>query len=195
MANENQIGKHDPYHALEVDEVLRLINVDRERGLSTDEVVRRRERWGENRLPAGVGTNPMAMLVGQFTDLMIIVLIICAVVAGLIGETLDAIAILIIVVLNGIIGFVQEYRAERALQALQQLSAPHVIVLREGRRTRVAEADLVPGDMVQLQSGAQVSADLRLLSERELTVDEIRAKAARELGSPIICPRAWPWRR
>jgi Ca2+-transporting ATPase len=172
MPSDRQDREHNPYHALEADEVLRHLDVDRERGLSADEVVRRRERWGENRLATDVGARPLAMLAGQFTDLMIIVLIIAAVVAGLIGEALDAIAILIIVVLNAIIGFIQEYRAERALQALQQLTAPHVQVLREGRRARVAETELVPGDLVLLEAGNVVPADLRVIDTAGLTVDE-----------------------
>lgn len=172
MPSDPQDREHNPYHALEADEVLRHLDVDRERGLSADEVVRRRERWGENRLATDVGARPLAMLAGQFTDLMIIVLIIAAVVAGLIGEALDAIAILIIVVLNAIIGFIQEYRAERALQALQQLTAPHVQVLREGRRARVAETELVPGDLVLLEAGNIVPADLRVIDTPGLTVDE-----------------------
>ena len=95
----------------------------------------------------------LRMLARQFTDVMIIVLLIAAVVAGLIGEAIDAIAILIIVLLNGIVGFVQEYRAERALQSLQELSAPHVSVLRSCQVQQIAEADLVPGDIVLLEAG------------------------------------------
>lgn len=161
-----------PFHALDVDEVLRNLDVDRERGLSADEVLRRRERWGENRLATEAGARPLAMLARQFTDLMIIVLIIAAVVAGSIGEAADAVAILVIVVLNAIIGFIQEYRAERALMALQQLSAPHVQVLRDGRSARVAEAELVPGDLVLLEAGNVVPADLRMIETPGLTVDE-----------------------
>ena len=172
MSIDRQDGKHNPYHALEVDEVLRHLEVDRRRGLSAGEVERRRERWGENRLTTEVGARPLAMLARQLADLMIIVLIIAAVVAGLIGDTVDAIAILIIVVLNAIVGFIQEYRAERALQALQQLKAPHVQIIREGQHMLVAETELVPGDLVLLETGNVVPADLRVIETAGLTVDQ-----------------------
>ena len=123
-----------PYHALDAGEVLRLLHVDPKRGLSSEEVSRRRDRYGENRVAQDVGAKPLAMLARQFTDLMIIVLLVAAVVAGLVGEPVDAVAILVIVVLNAIVGFIQEYRAEHALQALQRLSAPRVRVLRTTRR-------------------------------------------------------------
>jgi len=161
-----------PYYALDVAEVLRRLEVDPARGLSDAEVARRRARYGDNRLAGDGGTRPLAMLVRQFTDLMILVLLGAAVIAGLIGDPLDAIAILVIVVLNAIIGFVQEYRAERALQALQQLSAPRVQVCRDGRMQEVAEQELVPGDVVLLEAGNVVPADLRVVDTRDLRVDE-----------------------
>jgi len=163
--------KKQPFHAFGVDEVLRRLDTDRVRGLSAPEVLRRRELWGENRLATEAGARPLALLARQFTDLMIVVLIVAAVVAGLIGEALDAIAILVIVMLNAIIGFIQEYRAERALMVLQELTAPHVRVLREGQRTRVAETELVPGDLVLLDAGNVVPADLRVIDTPGLTVD------------------------
>ena len=172
MSNNRPDREHNSYHALDTGEVLRLLDVDRDRGLSADEVMHRRERWGENRLATDVETSPLAMLARQFTDLMIVVLMIGAVIAGLIGETLDATAILIIVVLNAVIGFVQEYRTERALHALQQQSAPHVQVIREGQRTQVLETELVPGDLVLLEVGNMVPADLRVIDTVGLTVDE-----------------------
>ena len=152
------------YHALPVDEVLRDLDVDAERGLSDEEVEKRRLSYGANRLASDAGNHPLIILARQFTNLMILVLVVAAVIAGLIGEGLDALAILVIVLLNGVIGFVQEYRAERALQALQQLSAPHVEVLRAGESRRIPEAELVPGDIVP--------ADLRLIQAANLMIDE-----------------------
>ncbi|MFQ5971156.1 MAG: cation-translocating P-type ATPase [Alphaproteobacteria bacterium] len=172
MSNDVQESARKPYHALGVGEVIGRLDVDPERGLTTDEVVRRRKRYGENRLAEDAGAKPLALLLRQFTDLMIVVLLVAAVVAGLIGEAIDAIAILTIVMLNGIIGFIQEYRAERVLRALQELSAPHVQVQREGRSEQVAEAGLVPGDIVLLEAGNVVPADLRVIETANLTVDE-----------------------
>lgn len=161
-----------PYHALDPLDVVRRIDTDPLQGLSADEVARRRERHGENRLVGDTGPGPLTLLVRQFTDLMIIVLLVAALVAGLIGEAMDSIAILVIVVLNGVIGFFQEYRAERALLALQQLSAPHVRVVRDGRVMSIAETELVPGDVVLLEAGNVVPADLRVIETTDLTIDE-----------------------
>ncbi len=170
IANHEKVGP--AYHALRVDELLREMGVDPERGLSEKEVEGRRQSYGANRLESDAGNHPLLILARQFTNLMIIVLVVAAVVAGLIGEALDAIAILVIVLLNGAIGFVQEYRAERALQALQQLSAPHVEVLRGGESKNIAEVELVPGDIVRLEAGNVVPADLRLIQAANLMIDE-----------------------
>ncbi|MDP6706562.1 MAG: HAD-IC family P-type ATPase, partial [Alphaproteobacteria bacterium] len=161
-----------PPHAIDGAEVLRRLEVDPAQGLPAAEVGRRRARWGPNQLESGGGAGPLILLARQFANVMIVVLLLAATVAGLIGELLDAIAILVIVVLNAIIGFVQEYRAERALEALQQLSAPHVSALRDNRRQEVAEADLVPGDIVLLEAGDVVPADLRIVETADLSVDE-----------------------
>jgi len=169
---DSRNSARQPYHALKAGEVLRQLHVKSARGLSEDEAARRRECYGENRLAGDAGTRPIVMLVRQFTNVMIIVLLAAAFVAGLIGEAMDAIAILVIVVLNGIIGFVQDYRAERALHALQQLTAPRVQVLRDGRSKEIAEIDLVPGDIVLLEAGNVVPADLRVIETAYLTVDE-----------------------
>jgi Ca2+-transporting ATPase len=165
-------GDDDKFHALGAEDVLRRLETDPRHGLSAEEVTARRARHGENRLAEEGGARPLAMFARQFTDLLILVLLAAAVVAGIIGEPLDAIAILVIVVLNGIVGFVQEYRAERALQALQQLSAPHVHVLRDGERAQVAETELVPGEIVLLEAGNIVPADLRIVRTANLSVDE-----------------------
>ncbi len=112
------------------------------------------------------------MLVRQFTDLMIVVLLVAAAVAGLIGEAMNTIAVIIIVALNAIIGFVQEYRAEPALAPLQELSAPHVQVVRAAQSQAIPEAEAVPGDIVLLAAGNLVPADLRVIETADLSVDE-----------------------
>jgi Ca2+-transporting ATPase len=161
-----------PHHARRAGEVLDALGVDGERGLSDSEVAARRRVHGENRMAGDGAGYPILIFARQFTNLMILVLVVAAVVAGLIGEALDAIAILIIVLLNGIVGFIQEYRAERALQALQYLSAPRVEAIRDGRTVEIAESELVPGDIVLLQAGNIVPADLRSLETTNFSVDE-----------------------
>jgi P-type Ca2+ transporter type 2C len=172
MATSPQDSPETPWHGIAADEALRRLAVNPARGLSVEEVARRRAQYGENRLAGDRGAGPLVLLVRQFTDVMILVLLAAALVAGLIGEPLDAIAILVIVGLNAVIGFIQEYRAERALKALQQLSAPHVEVRRDGEDRRIAEHELVPGDLVRLEAGNVVPADLRVLATNDLTVDE-----------------------
>jgi Ca2+-transporting ATPase len=172
MSDRLPDSAREDFHTPPVGEVLADFGVDPERGLGEDEVAARRQVYGDNQLAGDGGSRPALILVRQFTDLMIVVLVVAALVAGLIGEMLDAVAILVIVLLNGIVGFIQEYRAERALQALQRLSAPHVEALRDGRASRVAEAALVPGDIIRLEAGDVVPADLRLIRSANLMIDE-----------------------
>jgi Ca2+-transporting ATPase len=112
------------------------------------------------------------MYFDQFRDFMIAVLIAAAVISGIVGEPADAIAIVVIILLNGVIGVVQEFRAERAVQALRRLAAPVAEVVRDGRIAEIPSARLVPGDIVMLKAGDLLSADMRLLEAVELKVDE-----------------------
>ncbi len=172
MAKSQVNSPQEPFQARDAEAVLRRLEVDPADGLTEEEAARRRAQFGENRLAGEAGPGPLALFVRQFADVMILVLLAAALVAGLIGEPLDAIAILVIVVLNAIVGFIQEFRAERALQALQRLSAPLAQVRRAGHERRIAEHELVPGDIVRLEAGDVVPADLRVLETRDLTVDE-----------------------
>ena len=111
-------------------------------------------------------------MLGQFTDFMILVLIAAAILSGIIGDIKDTFVIAASVLLNGIIGFVQEYRAERALQALQKMAAPTANVIRNGRNTSIPAAEVVPGDILVLEAGGIVPADLRLTESAQLRTDE-----------------------
>ncbi len=141
-------------------------------GLTGAEVGRRLAEHGPNVLAEGKRRAPLAMLAGQFTDFMILVLLAAAVISGLIGDYKDGIAIVAVVVLNAAIGFVQEYRAERAMQALKAMAAPTATVVREGKPVAIPAAEIVPGDVVLLEAGVIVPADLRLLESARLKVDE-----------------------
>ena len=112
------------------------------------------------------------MLLAQFTDFMILLLVAAAIVSGLVGEVEDTIVILGIVVLNAVVGFVQEFRADRAMAALKQLASPSAMVVRDGRQLSVSAEALVPGDIVILEAGNAVPADLRLLEAVDLKLGE-----------------------
>ena len=141
-------------------------------GLTTTEAERRLYEHGLNVLVEGKRRTSLEMFFDQFRDFMIIVLLAAAVVSGLIGEAKDTIAIMAIVILNAVIGFVQEYRAERAMEALKAMAAPAAVVLRNGGRAVIPASDVVPGDVVILEAGAIVPADLRLLEMAQLRIDE-----------------------
>ena len=156
----------------EAAEVLRALGTDAEWGLSNEEATRRLEERGTNELEDRGTRSPWAILWEQFTSIMIVILIVAALVSALLGDYEDAIAIAIIVVLNAALGFGQEYRAERAMAALQQLSAPRVKVRREDRVREISASELVPGDVVLLEAGNLVPADGRLLESANLRVQE-----------------------
>ncbi|PTL35540.1 ATPase [Candidatus Methylomirabilis limnetica] len=141
-------------------------------GLTTTEAERRLCEHGPNVLAEGKRRTPLGMFFDQFTDFMILVLLAAAVVSGVIGEAKDTIAIVAIVILNAVIGFVQEYRAERAMEALRAMAAPAAVVLRNGGRAVIPASDVVPGDVVILEAGAIVPADLRLFDMAQLRIDE-----------------------
>ena len=141
-------------------------------GLTTEQAKKRLTEHGPNAIIEKKRRSLLSILLGQFADFMIVVLLVAALISGFIGEPQDTIAILVIVLLNAIIGTVQEFRAERAVAALQKMAAPEAHVLRDAQAVTLVAAELVPGDVVMLEAGNIVPADLRLLEEEELQVDE-----------------------
>jgi len=160
------------WHELSPQEAAARLSSDPDAGLAGAEARARAARHGYNEIPDSGGQGIGTMIAAQFADFMIIVLISAAVVSGLIGDVVDTAAILTIVTLNAIIGFVQEYRAERAVAALRSLAAPVARALRDGRVVDLAARELVPGDVVVLEAGNAVPADMRLLDSVQLRVDE-----------------------
>jgi len=161
-----------PWYRLTAEEALRRLDTDPHDGLRADVAAARLREHGPNALAEARRRSPARMFLGQFADFMILVLIGAAVVAGLVGEPQDTVAILVIVVLNAVIGAVQEYRAERAVAALRRLAAPEACVVRDGGRLTLPARELVPGDLVLLEAGNVVPADLRLLESADLQTDE-----------------------
>lgn len=141
-------------------------------GLSEEEAERRLREFGPNRIEEGKKISPLGIFLHQFRDFMVLVLLAATLISGLLGEYTDAVAIIAIIVLNGILGFLQEYRAEKSLASLRELTAPTARVLREGRKWVIPAADLVPGDIVFLEAGDRVPADLRLLQGQGLEIEE-----------------------
>ncbi len=161
-----------PWHLLTADETAQRLGTALDVGISSEEAARRLATCGRNEIRETRGRGAWQMLLGQFTDFMILLLLAAAVISGFIGDIEDAAAILAIVVLNAIVGFVQEYRAEKALRALKQLAALKARVVRDGEAGTLPAAELVPGDIVLLDAGSVVPADLRLVEAVQLKVDE-----------------------
>jgi P-type Ca2+ transporter type 2C len=151
-----------PWHSLGVEEALAQLGSGPE-GLGAAEVERRRAEHGPNELPEGRKRSLLRMVFDQFANVMILVLLAAAVVSGVVGDPVDTIAIVVIVILNAVIGLVQEWRAEQAMSALRQDGRPLARVRRQGRLLDIPSAELVPGDIVLLEAGNVVPADLRVI--------------------------------
>jgi Ca2+-transporting ATPase len=141
-------------------------------GLSEDDARERLQQYGPNVLEEKKKRTPLAIFLAQFKDFMILVLMAAAILSGIIGDVSDTIAILVIVTLNAIIGFVQEYRAEKAMAALKRMAAPTAMRLRDGKAEEIAASELVPGDVVVLETGRIVPSDMRLFETVRLKVEE-----------------------
>ncbi len=159
------------WHQKEIDSAIEELESSLQ-GISSEMAFQRLEIYGPNKLKEKKKKTSLDILIGQFADFMILVLILAAIVSGFIGELSDTIAILVIVILNAVIGFIQEYRAEKAMAALKKMAALSATVIRDGQPQSVAAVDLVPGDVVVLEAGMVVPADMRLLESAHLKLDE-----------------------
>ncbi|MFZ3122602.1 MAG: calcium-translocating P-type ATPase, PMCA-type [Thermodesulfovibrionales bacterium] len=142
------------------------------KGLSSEEAQKRLLEYGPNELKEKEKRTLFMMFLDQFKDFMILVLIAAAIISGIIGEPADTIAIIVIVVLNAVIGFIQEYRAEKAMAALKKMAAHTALVLRGGMPANISASEIVPGDIVLLEAGKVVPADMRLIETAQLKVEE-----------------------
>ncbi len=141
-------------------------------GLTTSEVTSARERFGWNELPQAKTLSPLAVFFRQFQSLLVVILIAAALIAQALGETIDAIVIALVLVLNAILGFVQEWRAETALEALRSMLSPTAVVVRDGAETAIPAREIVPGDLVVLAAGEIIPADLEIVDGSEIRADE-----------------------
>lgn len=161
-----------PWHALPVDQVARKLSVDSQSGLSAAEAASRLNKFGPNQLEQARGRSAWSILAAQFASLIVGLLLAATLVAFLLGEYVEAIAILLVILLNALIGFFTEWKAERTLSALEKTTVPRAKVLREGREREVPAAELVPGDIVLVAAGDRVPADGRVLECARLQVEE-----------------------
>jgi len=167
----NTMGERTAWHRLSIAEALKQLGSSTT-GLTRAEAGLRLEQYGLNELVEKKKKTLFMMFLGQFSDFMILVLIVAAVISGIIGEASDTIAIIVILVLNAVLGFTQEYRAEKAMAALKKMAASSAAVLRGNEHTPVPAAGLVPGDIVLLEAGTIVPADMRIIEFAHLKIEE-----------------------
>ncbi|NLZ28884.1 MAG: cation-translocating P-type ATPase [Firmicutes bacterium] len=153
-------------------QVCEQLRVNPEGGLSGHEISARRNKWGRNLLIKGRSPSLLGLFISQCGDFLVLVLLAATLISGLLGEYADALTIIIIVLLNAILGTVQEYRAERSLKALHDLAAPHANVLRDGTMQVIGAEEIVPGDILAFEAGDRVCADIRLLDTQSLVMNE-----------------------
>ncbi|MBY6036153.1 calcium-translocating P-type ATPase, SERCA-type [Fictibacillus nanhaiensis] len=160
------------WYQLPQDEIESILNSRLTEGLTKNEQEKRLKLHGPNQLEEGKKTSAILMFLAQFKDFMVLVLLAATLLSGFLGEYLDAIAIILIVVMNGVLGFIQERKAEKSLASLKELSAPTAQILRDGKWISIAAKDVVAGDVIKINSGDRVGADIRLLKTSGLQIEE-----------------------
>ncbi|VXD21149.1 putative calcium-transporting ATPase [Planktothrix serta PCC 8927] len=177
MSSDSTLDPIKTWHTFAADKVLKVLDTDSETGLTPQQVTQRQEQYGLNELKESAGRSPLEILWDQFTNIMLVMLIAVAIVSAFIdfrkgSFPKDAVAIFAIVILNGMLGYFQESRAEQALAALKRMSSPRVRVVRDGKMLELAAKELVPGDIMFLEAGVQIPADGRLIEAQNLQVRE-----------------------
>ncbi|WP_341877956.1 calcium-transporting P-type ATPase, PMR1-type [Defluviitalea saccharophila] len=160
------------FYEKSIEEVVKEFNTYMDQGISKEEVSKRLKEYGENRLQENERRGILQMFLDQFKDFLVLILIGASIVSMAVGEGTDAIIILVIVILNSILGVFQENRASNALKALKDMAAPQAKVIREGNLEKVSSSELVPGDVVILEAGDYIPADLRLVQSVNLKIEE-----------------------
>jgi len=160
------------WHSMEVKQVLKELDSDLNKGLTGEEIKNRLEKYGYNELKKEEKISPITLFFNQFKNILIIILLVAIVLSALVGETVDAVIIAVIVVFCAVLGFIQEYRAERALEALKKMLSPTITALRGGREEEIPSKELVPGDILLLEAGDKIPADARLIENHSLRCDE-----------------------
>jgi Ca2+-transporting ATPase len=177
MNDNSQLDAQLAWHSVAVAETLERLESNANQGLSLEQVSARQDEFGPNEIKETGGRTALEILIDQFTNVMLLMLIAVAFVSGILDVQdgdfpKDAIAIFLIVILNGVLGYLQESRAEKALAALKNMASPLVRVRRDGKTLEVAAKELVPGDVMLLEAGVQVSADGRIVEASNLQIRE-----------------------
>jgi len=192
-AESSAAGGRSAWHAATAEEALARLGSARE-GLGAAEAAERLRRDGPNALPEPAARHPLLRFLAQFNNTLIYFLLAAAVAAWILGHRIDAAVILAVVTINAVVGFLQEGKAERALAAIRKMISPRASVWRDGRRAAVPVAELVPGDVVLIEAGDRVPADLRLLRARGLLIDEAmltgESVAAEKTDLPVAADAA-----
>ena len=160
------------WHSMGVDAVLKELDTDPHKGLADEEIERRIGEYGYNELKQQGRISPYQIFFNQFKNILIIILILAILLSALVGEIIDAALITVIVIFCAVLGFTQEYRAERAMEALKKMLSPTITVIRGGRQEEIPSKDLVPGDILLLEAGDKIPADVRLIETHSLRCDE-----------------------
>jgi magnesium-transporting ATPase (P-type) len=167
----NKMNLNDGWHAHSIDETLKIIDVDAD-GLEASEVIERRTQYGSNTLEMAKGRNVFMRFLMQFHHVLIYFLLFSAVITFFLDHLIDTAVILAVAVANALIGFIQEGKAEKAMESIREMLTPHANVIRDGQRTKIFSHEVVPGDIVLLEAGDKVPADIRLITARNVSVEE-----------------------
>ncbi len=165
------LEKEPTWHTMSIESVEAALKTGRS-GITPEEAKRRLEEFGPNILREKKGPSALMIFASQFKNYLILVLVAAAIIALFLGDFTDALVITIVIILNALLGFFQEYRAEKSIEALKKLTAPHAIVIRGGHQEEILASELVPGDLVLIETGERVPADIRLLESASLEIDE-----------------------
>ncbi len=172
MTKKQQKQEKQKWHSMEADKVLDTLKSGREKGLSANEVKERIEKYGRNEIPKVKKRTWWMRLLMQFHNVLIYVLMVAAVITALLDHWVDTWVILAVVIINALIGFVQEGKAERALESIRQMLSLEAVAIRDGKKQTIEAEELVPGDIVLLKSGDKVPADIRLVQAKDFRVEE-----------------------
>jgi len=189
--------KNHKWHSKEIIQILKELDVEPDYGLTDEEVKNRLKKYGYNEIQVEPKKSPFKIFINQFKNILIIILLIAVFFSAIIGHIIDTIFIVLMVLLCVLLGFIQEYKAEKALEALKRMLSPTITVIRNGEQKEVLSKELVPGDILILEAGDKIPADARLIDSNFLKCDESsltgeslpvdkNAKALSDKTSPIF---------